>query len=104
MSKNHPLYAMSRRFQLDPSPVVFSPTLADDKQAQAEIIELIKAGEPDPMMPYTGQVEHPKYGTIFWMIYVLRSESIYADRQGMGVSLLEERWLPDLDAMASDNE
>jgi len=101
MSKDHPLYAMSRRFQLDPSPVVFSPTLADDKQAQAEIIELIKAGEPDPNMPYTGQVAHPKYGMLTWMIYSLWSDSLYADRQGMGVRLYDEWWLPDLDAMAA---
>ena len=89
MSKGHPLYEVSRQFQLAPSLVFFSPTLAGDKKAQGEIIKLIQAGEPDPMMPYVGRVEHPKYGKLEWMIYVLPKGGLYEIHQAMGVRLYD---------------
>lgn len=95
---------MSRDFQSDPSPIAYSPTLAEDKQAQAEIIELIKAGEPDPNMPYTGQIEHSKYGALTWMIYVLPKGGPFDIHQGMGVRLIDEWWFPNLDAIASNTD
>lgn len=86
---------MSRRFQLDPSPIYFSTALAGDQEAQAEIIELIKAGEPDPMMPYVGRVNHPRYGRLEWMIYVLPDGDAWTIHQAMGVRLYDEWWSPD---------